>query len=163
MKSAQRSQRKSWSKTNDDCAAVAATDSFGQMTHTISRVIPGLLVILVLLSGVVSADTSEKKMAMLVEAYSTPRCHGLDCPPWPTPPDTNFCFQVGASYYIGISRPWGVPWDNKAKRLLALQGQFVEITLAEKHIRVMTSGIKLTLLRAYDHPAGFKIPACARA
>jgi hypothetical protein len=134
------------------------------MTHTINRLIPRLLLALVFLSGVLSAsaNTPEKKSAILVEAYPTPRCYGLDCPPWPTPPDMNFCFQMGATYYVGISEEWGVPWANKAKRLLALQGQSVEIAVTEKHIIVVASGIKLTLQRAHDH-RGFKLAACTRA
>lgn len=63
--------------------------------------IVGPLVSLVLFSEVASANKSEQKTAVLVEAYSMPRCNGLDCPPWPVPPDIDFCFQVGGAYYTG--------------------------------------------------------------
>ena len=99
--------------------------------------IVGPLVSLVLFSEVASANKSnksnksEQKTGVLVEAYSMPRCNGLDCPPWPVPPDIDFCFQVGGAYYTGISRPWGVPWATKANQMLAFQGQKVEKVILE--------------------------------
>src|SRR3989442_11017078 len=73
------------------------------------RWIVAIFLSVALVSGVALADKPEKKSAVLVEFHYLPRCAGLDCPPWHIPPDIDFCFQVGDTFYIGGSRPWGVP------------------------------------------------------
>ena len=123
------------------------------------RQIFGLLASLMLLSGAAFADRSLRKSAILVEAYSTPRCAGLDCPPWPIPDDIDFCFRNGDDFYAGIYRPWGVPWATSGKKLAALQGKTVEIFISDEQISVMTSGIKLRLKRVHDDPL-FRLRSC---
>ncbi len=121
-----------------------------------------LLVSLSLLTQAVSADNSEKKKAILVDAYSAPRCYGLDCPPWRTAPNADFCFQVGDTYHTAISRPWGFPWSNSTKNLLALQGQSVEIVVTDKEISVAAPQVNMRLKVVHNDPV-FKLDACNHA
>jgi hypothetical protein len=121
-----------------------------------------LLVSLSLLTELISADSSEKKKAILVETHSAPRCYGLDCPPWPTPPDLDFCFQAGDTYYTAISHPSGLPGANRAKKLLTLQGQSVEIVVTDKEISVAAPQVNVRLKVAYNNRV-FKLDACNHA
>jgi hypothetical protein len=77
----------------------------------------GVLLSVVLLDGITSAEEPKKQSAFLVESHYLPKCAGLDCPPWHTAPDIDFCFQVGDAFYTGESRPWGVPWASSAEGL----------------------------------------------
>ena len=132
------------------------------MIHvSLRRPMAGLLVSLLLFSKAAPAKNSEQKIATLVEVYTLPSCSGLDCPPWPVPPDGGFCFQVGDAFYTGMSHQWGVPWATKAKRLMALKGQMVEIFVTEKQIIVVAPRIKLSLYRTHQD-SRFKVAACAQ-
>ncbi len=121
-----------------------------------------LLVGLFLLTDLISADNSEKKKAILVETHSAPRCDGLDCPPWPTPPDLDFCFQVGDKYHTATSHPSGLPGANTAKRLLPLEGQSVEIVVTDKEISVAAPKVYVRL-KVVHNDAVFKLDACNHA
>src|ERR1039458_10744189 len=121
-----------------------------------------LLVSLFLLTQLISAEKPERKKAILVETYSAPRCHGLDCPPWHTPPNLDFCFQVGDTYHTAISRPWGFPWANSAKRLLALQGRSVEVVITDKEITVAAPEVNVRLKVVHNDPV-FNVDACNHA
>jgi hypothetical protein len=79
-----------------------------------------------------------------------------------TPPDLDFCFQVGNTYHTAISRPRGFPWANSAKRLLALQGQSVEIVVTDKEISVAGPQVKVRLKVVHNDPV-FKLDACNHA
>jgi hypothetical protein len=124
-------------------------------------------VLLILLAGIfgpsfvgqISANASERKKALVVETFSMSRCHGLDCPPWPTPRDGDFCFQIGDRFYAGISRPWGVPWARNAEKLERLRGQPVEIILGDKEIRVFTGWSTVHLKIVHNDPV-FQLDAC---
>ena len=121
-----------------------------------------LLVGLSLLAQLISAEKSEREKAILVETYSVPRCHGLDRPPWHTPPNLDFCFQVGDTYHTAISRPWGFPRDNSAKRLLALQGRSVEVVITDKEITVSAPEVNVRLNLVHNDPV-FNVDACNHA
>jgi hypothetical protein len=123
------------------------------------RVVAGFLVSVVFLSGELSAHKSEEKTAILVEAYSTRRCVGLDCPPWHVPDDIDFCFQVGDTFYTGTYPPWGVPWAVQGKRLLALQGKTVGIVVTDEQVPVVAPRINVRLKRVHDDPA-FRSASC---
>jgi len=120
----------------------------------------GLFVSVALLGGVLSAATSQRKRAILVEIHSMPRCYGLDCPPWTIPDDVDVCFQAGDVFYTGIYRPWGVPWARAGTKLLALEGKTVEILITDKHIQIVATGINLRLKRVHDDPL-FRSASCA--
>jgi hypothetical protein len=96
----------------------------------------------------------------LVETHSTPRCYGLDCPPWPMPPNLDFCFQVGDTYHVAVSHLWGFHWTNKAKGLLELQGHSVEIIVSDKDIDVMDPRVRL---RVVHNDSVFKLDPCNHA
>jgi hypothetical protein len=106
-----------------------------------------------------SANRAEGTGAILVETRSTPRCYGLDCPPWHTPPYLDLCFQVGDTYHVAIFRPWGFPWADKTKRLLALQGQSVGIIVTDKEINIVAPQVKVRLKVAHNDSV-FKLDAC---
>ena len=89
-----------------------------------------------------------------------PRCVGLDCPPWPTPWDSDLCFQAGKDFYTGIYYPFGVPWATSGKELLLLEGKTVEIFVTDKHIKVVAPRINLRLKRVHDD-AIFQLASCA--
>ncbi len=108
--------------------------------------------------GQTSADTSQRKKAILVETFSMSRCHGLDCPPWPMPRDIDFCFQIGDRFYAAISRPLGVPWAKNAEKL-ALRGKSVEIILGDKEIRVL-AGRTTVRLKIVHNDSVFQVDAC---
>ena len=112
------------------------------------RRIAGLLASLVLSDGVTSADTSQRRTAILVEVHSIYKCVGLDCPHWPVPVDSEFCFQAGDNFYSAIHHPGAVPWATKDKRLLALKGKTVEIVVTDKYIQVVAPRINLRLQEA---------------
>jgi hypothetical protein len=113
---------------------------------------------LIFFSGTTLADKPDKKTAILIDAYTEPRCYGLDCPPWPVPEDGSFCFQVGSVYYAGSSHEWGFAWNTAVKKLLALKGSSVEIVLTDKDIRVTAPHLKMNLFRM--HSGRFSLPAC---
>jgi hypothetical protein len=123
------------------------------------RTIVGLIAVIVLLSGAVSADTPQRKTAILVEVHSIYNCVGLDCLPWPLPDDSYFCFQAGDNFYTGVYHPLA-PWATKAERLLKLKGKTVEIVVTEKHIKVVTPRINLRLRRLHDD-VFFKSDSCS--
>jgi hypothetical protein len=123
------------------------------------RWIIGLFAGLILLPAL--ADKPEKKTAVLVEVHYLPDCAGLDCPPWPIPPDIDFCFQAGDTYYSGGSRPWGVPGATNAEGLVEFKGKSVEIIVSDKTIRVKTANLNLRLRRLHREP-GFQSPGCAQ-
>ena len=110
-------------------------------------------------SGQDSESTSKTQKAILVEVRSTPRCYGLDCPPFPVPPELDFCFQAGDKYYAAKPRPWGAPWSAKSKRLLALQGQSVDIVVTEREIRVVVPQGTVRLKLVHNNNA-FNLDAC---
>ena len=114
---------------------------------------------LFVLSGLVAADNQEKKKATLVETLSQPRCHGLDCPPWPTAPNIAFCFQVGDAYYTATDRSWGISWANKAMKLQALQGQSVAIAVTDEEIKVLGPKVKVRLWVVHNYSL-FKLDGC---
>jgi len=126
-----------------------------------SRQLGGLLGMLLLTTNA-SAQKTEPIRVTLVEARSMERCAGLDCPPWPVPPDTYFCFQNGDKYYTGMAQPWSGPGASKVEKLIALQGQTVEILLTNKKIKVVAPALKLTLRRTPRNPT-FSLPACREA
>lgn len=129
---------------------------------TMQRWNVGLFVSLVFLNGATPAEKAQKKTAVLIEAHYLPGCAGLDCPPWPIPPDIDFCFQAGDTYYAGGSRPWGVPWATNAEGLVAFKGKSVEIVVTNKTITVTTSNLNLRLRRLH-HEAGFQSAGCTQA
>jgi hypothetical protein len=106
-----------------------------------------------------SAKVPAQQKATLVEARSTPRCYGLDCPPFPVPPELDFCFQVGDKYYAAKPRSWGVPWSRQGERLVALQGQSVEIAVTEREIRVVAPQVTIRLKLVHGNRA-FSLHAC---
>ncbi len=110
-----------------------------------------LLVVPFLLGGLLPGDKRTPQEATLVEAVSKPRCYGLDCPPWPTPPNIAFCFRAGDTYYVGTDRSWGVPWANKAKKLQKLKGEPVKILVTDKEIKVVGPKVKLRLWVAHEY------------
>ena len=119
-----------------------------------------LSVSLFLLTGLVAADNQEKKKATLVETHSEPRCHGLDCPPWPpTAPNIAFCFQVGDAYYTATDRSWGFTLANKAIKLRALQGQSVDIVITDREIKVVGPKVKVRLWVVHKYSL-FKADGC---
>jgi hypothetical protein len=124
------------------------------------RLVIALCTSLVLLGAATSAYTSQRKTAMLVEVYSTHKCVGLDCPPWPVPDDYDFCFQVGESFYTGTYYPFGVPLAKKGKRLLPFEGKSVEIVVTDKHIEIVAPPINLRLKRVHDD-AAFQLNSCS--
>lgn len=129
---------------------------------TLHRRLFGALVSLALFSGTSSADTSERKAAILVEAVSVPKCYSLDCGPWPVPDDVHFCFQVGNDFYSGTYSPWGVPWATAGEKLCALEGRPVEIVVSDKQISVIAPRVKLRLNRLHNYGV-FKLPSCRHA
>lgn len=122
------------------------------------KMISGLLVSLVLLSGPSPTNEPQKQAAILVEARIVPRCNGLDCPPLPVPFDAYLCFQVKDIFYTGTYSPWGFPWAPPGKRLLASQGRSVEIVVTNERIRVVTP-FKVSLKRLQDYPQ-FRFASC---
>lgn len=108
------------------------------------------------------ASASKDQKAILVEVHSTPRCYGLDCPPFPVPPELDFCFQVGDKYYAAKPGVWGVPWSTTGKRLLALQGQSVGVVVTEKEIRVVIPQGTVRLRLVHNNNA-FNLDACNHA
>ena len=122
--------------------------------------IVGLFASLVLVDGATTAHTPQGKPAILVEAHSTHRCVGLDCPPWPMPLDSDFCFQAGESFYTGTYYPFGVPWARKGEKLLLLEGKTVEIVVTDRFITVVAPQIKLRLKRVHDDPI-FRLVSCS--
>jgi hypothetical protein len=104
-----------------------------------------LFVGLFVVSGLVAADDQGRKKATLIETRSEPRCYGLDCPPLPAAPLMAFCFQVGDAYYTATDRSWGFRWANKAMKLRALQGQFVDIVVTDKEIKVVGPQVRVRL------------------
>ncbi len=111
-----------------------------------------LLVVPFLLSGLLAGDKPIPQEATLVEAVSKPRCYGLDCPPWPAPPNIAFCFRAGDTYYVGTDRSWGVPWANKAKKLQKLKGVSVKILRTDKEIKIVGPEVKMRLWVAHEYP-----------
>jgi hypothetical protein len=116
--------------------------------------------LLLALTASASNGKPVKVIATLVEAHSSARCHGLDCPPWPMPPDTDFCFQAGDKYYTAISHPWSVPWAANGKKLMALQGQSVEISIADKEIVVTTTSSTTVHLKRVHDDLIFNLESC---
>jgi len=114
-----------------------------------NRSIIGLFASLFLLSGAAYADTPQRTTAILVEVRSMQKCVGLDCPPWPVPDDSYFCFQAGDNFYTGAYLPGGVPWAKQGKRLQALKGKTLEIVVTDKHIKVVAPRINLRLKRVH--------------
>jgi hypothetical protein len=108
------------------------------------------------------STTSKSQKAILVEVHSRPRCYGLDCPPFPVSPELDFCFQVADKYYAAEPRAWGVPWSTEGKRLLALQGQSVEIVVTEKEIGVVIPQGTVRLRLVHNNNA-FNLDACNHA
>lgn len=125
------------------------------------ELISGLLLSLVLLSGQSPADKPQKQAAILVEAQIAPRCYGLDCPPLPVPFDAYLCFQVKDIYYIGTYSPWGFPWAPPGKKLLALQGQSVEIVVTDERIKIVAPFNKS--LKRLHHYRQFRLASCNQA
>jgi hypothetical protein len=121
-----------------------------------------LLVVMLVASVSSQGGGSEKRKAILIETHSTPRCYGLDCPPWAVTPELYFCFQEGDRYHTAIPRPWEVPWTNKAKRLLAMQGQSFEIVVTEKEIRVLAPQVDVRLKVVHNDEV-FQLDACNHA
>src|SRR5712692_7727782 len=99
-----------------------------------NRSIIGLFASLFLLSGTASADTPQRTTAILVEVRSMQKCVGLDCPSWPVPDDSYFCFQAGDNFYTGAYFPWGAG-GKAGKRLQALKGKTLEIVVTDKDIK----------------------------
>jgi len=121
--------------------------------------IVGVFLSVVFSNGVTLADQPNKQNAVLVEVQRLPGCAGLDCPPWPTPPDIMFCFQVGETYYTGESRT--APWATSTEQLASLKGKSVEIAVTAKIIRVTASGLKFRLRRLH-HASLFSSPGCSQ-
>jgi hypothetical protein len=121
----------------------------------------GVLLSVALLDGIAAAEEPKKQSAVLVEFHYLPKCAGLDCPPWHTPPDIDFCFQVGDAFYTGESRSWGVPWASSAEGLTAFKGKSVDIVVTDKSIRVTTPSLNFQLRRFHDGP--FQSAGCAKA
>src|ERR1700730_15240615 len=95
------------------------------------RLVVGLILSLLLGTVNSAAPNSQRKVATLIEVHASPRCYGLDCPPWPMPWDDNVCLQIDQSYYTGTYSPWGVPWVTSGKRLLELKGQSIEVVITD--------------------------------
>ena len=125
-----------------------------------NRSIIGLFASLFLLSGAAYADTPQRTTATLVEVRSMQKCVGLDCPPWPVPDDSYFCFQAGDNFYTGAYLPGGLPWAKQGKRLQALKGKTLEIVVRDKHIKVVAPGINLRLKRVHDLHI-FQLDSCS--
>ena len=125
------------------------------------KLIPGLLLKFVLLTGQSSADKPKKEAAILVEVHIVPRCTGLDCPPLPVPSDAYLCFQVKDTFYTGTYSPWGFPWAPPGKRLVALERQSVEIVVTDEHLRIALP-LSVSLKRTHDIPF-FSLASCKQA
>jgi hypothetical protein len=125
----------------------------------VRRIIVGFIACLVFLGGAASADTPQRKTAILVEIHSIYNCVGLDCLPWPVPDDSYFCFQAGDNFYTGVYHPLAL-WATKGERLLKLKGKTVEILVTDKHIKVGAPGIKIRLRRLHDD-SFFKSASCS--
>lgn len=106
-----------------------------------------------------TTDKRTPEQATLLEAVSKPRCYGLDCPPWPTPPNIAFCFRAGDRYYVGTDRSWGVPWANKARKLQNLKGESVKILVTDKEIMVVDPQVRLRLWIAHQYRV-FSLDSC---
>jgi hypothetical protein len=98
--------------------------------------------------------------AILVEVRSMQKCVGLDCPPWPVPDDSYFCFQAGDDFFTGVYGPFA-PWAKQGKRLQLLKGKTVEIVVTDKHIKVVAPRINLRLKRVHDLHI-FQLDSCSR-
>ena len=106
-----------------------------------------------------TTDKRTPEQATLLEAVSKPRCYGLDCPPWPTPPNIAFCFRAGDRYYVGTDRSWGVLWANKARKLQNLKGESVKILVTDKEIMVVDPQVRLRLWIAHQYRV-FSLDSC---
>jgi hypothetical protein len=127
----------------------------------IARPVIGFFASLVLLSGVLSADTARKAItATLIEVGTWPLCHGPDCPPWPVPDEVRFCFQSGNNFYTGVYSPRPVPWANAEKKLMAWEGKPVEIIVRDRRIEVLVPGINVRLARVHKEMR-FTCGSCA--
>jgi len=126
----------------------------------VHRPIVALFASLILLSGTALADMPQHTTAILVEVRSMEKCVGLDCPPWPVPDDSYFCFQAGDNFYAGAYFPWGVPWAKQGKRLHALKGKTLEIVVTDKYIKVVAPRINLRLKRVHDFHI-FQLDSCS--
>ena len=131
-------------------------------TKAMHRRIPGLVVSLILLTGSPSATKSQRKTATIVEANAIPGCAGLDCPPWPMPINVDVCIEMDGNYYIGMYRPWGVPWAKAGKRLLELKGHSIDVIVTESEIRVVAPKINARLRRTHNYRA-FRLDSCNAA
>ncbi len=125
------------------------------------KLISGLLVGLVFLSGQSSADKPQRETATLVDVRIAPPCYGLDCPPLPMPFDVYLCFQVKDTYYAAMYRPWGFPWAPPRKGLIALRGQSVEVTVTDKRIGVVAP-LSVNLKRVHNYGL-FGLASCNQA
>jgi hypothetical protein len=126
----------------------------------VHRPTAALFASLVLLGGAAFGDTPQRVTAILVEIRSMQKCVGLDCPPWPVPDDSYFCFQAGNNFYTGAHLPWGVPWAKQGKKLQALKGKTIEIAVTDEHIKVVAPRINLRLKRVHDLHI-FQLDSCS--
>jgi hypothetical protein len=124
-----------------------------------SRVLARIAV-LSILATVARCQRPVRVIAIVVEAQATPRCSGLDCPPWHVPDDVDLCFEAGGKIYTGTYRPWGMPWDTKGERLLAMKGKQVRIAFTDKEIVVASAGSDLKLKRVH-HNVRFSSVSCS--
>jgi hypothetical protein len=113
----------------------------------------------VLVAGALPRNILEAKTAVLVETTSLPRCSGLDCPPWPVPVETYFCFQADSDFYAGVYSPLPLSWLTAGKRLQAWKGKPVEINVTNEQIIVGVPRIKLHLKRVHHCPF-FRLKGC---
>lgn len=121
--------------------------------------IVGVFLGLSLSNPATSAAQTSKQNAVLVEVQHLPGCAGLDCPPWPTPPDIIFCFQAADTYFTAESRT--APWAMSTEKLAALKGKSVEIVVTKKTIQVTTSGLTFRLRRLH-HISLFSAAGCTQ-
>ena len=109
-----------------------------------------------------AARSQQPVAATLVEVHASPKCSGLDCPPWVVPSDLDVCFEAEGKFFTGVYLPWGIPGDTKGERLRALRDKVVMITVTSKQIQVTTAGFKLKLKRVH-HDLLFSNPSCTNS
>jgi hypothetical protein len=107
----------------------------------------GIFLGVVLAAQGTTASQTNKQMAFLVEVQLLPSCAALDCPPWPTPPDILYCFQVGDAYFVGEAQTFlGRPSTEK---LASLKGTSVQLVAKKKNIEIKASALKFRLRRLH--------------
>jgi hypothetical protein len=72
------------------------------------------------------------------------------------------CIEMDGDYYIGMYRPWGVPWAKAGKRLLELEGHSIDVIVTDSEIRVVAPKINARLRRMHNYRV-FRLDSCNAA